>query len=247
MSGSLLFVSTLFNVELVPPPVLADSTGSRVCHCAMLAAPSLRGWIRCVCYGKRWLGVDSNEADWALELSCQLSQKQFDASLFSRSTSPCKSHRDSLFSTPAPFHTFGTLKFSKYCRLPQLMEKRLFDFHCCLRETEGRAEKSVLSLAMNNDSLRISIIIMITISICTHFAVTVLHMHKDSVWGNSIQDLNTPEGLRKPRRGSDWSGGTECKIAEKLASAETHRIWLISQKTPWNKGLDRPQHTLFSM
>lgn len=120
MSGSLLFISTLFNVELVPPPVLADPTSSRVCRSAMLVAPSLRGWIRCVCYGERWLGIGSNEADWALELGCQLSQRQFDAPLCSRSSSL----HDTLFSTPAPFHTSGTLKFSKYCRIPHLMLKK---------------------------------------------------------------------------------------------------------------------------
>lgn len=49
MSGSLLFVSTLLNVEPVPPPVLADPTGSRVCRRAMLAASPLSGWIRPVC------------------------------------------------------------------------------------------------------------------------------------------------------------------------------------------------------
>lgn len=57
---------------------------------------------------------------------------------------------------------------------------------------------------MNNDPLRssISIIIMIMISVlinCIHFAVTVLHMHTDSVWGNSMQDLNTAEGLQNQR------------------------------------------------
>lgn len=65
--GGLLFVSALFNVEPVPPPVLADPTGSRLCRRAMLAAPTLRGWIRCVCCGERWLGVGSTEAGWALE------------------------------------------------------------------------------------------------------------------------------------------------------------------------------------
>lgn len=64
MSAGLLFVPALFNVELVPPPVLADS---RICRRAMLAAPTLRGWIRCVCYGERWLMVGSTEAGWALE------------------------------------------------------------------------------------------------------------------------------------------------------------------------------------
>ena len=58
-SAGLLFVSALFNVELLAPPVLA---GSGVCRHAMLAAPSLRGWIRCVCYGERWLGSGSAEA-----------------------------------------------------------------------------------------------------------------------------------------------------------------------------------------
>lgn len=67
MFSSLLFVPALFNVALVPPPVLADPTGSRVCRRAMLAAPSLRGWIRCVCHGERWLGVGSTEARWVLE------------------------------------------------------------------------------------------------------------------------------------------------------------------------------------
>lgn len=62
----------------------------------------------------------------------------------------------------------------------------------------------MLSLAMNNDPLRssISIIIMIMISVlinCIHFAVTVLHMHTDSVWGNSMQDRNTAEGLQNQR------------------------------------------------
>lgn len=62
MFSSLLFVPALFNVALVPPPVLADPTGSQVCRRAMLAAPSLRGWIRCVCHGERWFGVGSTEA-----------------------------------------------------------------------------------------------------------------------------------------------------------------------------------------
>lgn len=56
---------------------------------------------------------------------------------------------------------------------------------------------------MNNDPLSsISIIIMIMISVlinCIHFAVTVLHMHEDSVWGDSRRDLNTPEELTKPQ------------------------------------------------
>ena len=111
----------------------------------------------------------------------------------------------------------------------------------------------MLSLAMNNDPLRssISIIIMIMISVlinCIHFAVTVLHMHTDSVRGGSMQDLNTAEGLTEPERerGSVWSGITECKIAETLASAETCRIWLISQKTSAIKELatvGRPEYT----
>lgn len=67
MFSSLLFVPALFNVALVPPPVLADPTGSQVCRRAMLAAPSLRGWIRCVCHGERWFGVGSTEARWVLE------------------------------------------------------------------------------------------------------------------------------------------------------------------------------------
>lgn len=62
MCGGLLFVSALFNVEPVPPPVLADPTGSRICRRAVLAAPSLGGWIRGVCCGERWLGVSSSEA-----------------------------------------------------------------------------------------------------------------------------------------------------------------------------------------
>lgn len=146
----------LFNVELVPPPVLADLTSSRVCHSAMLDAPSLRGWIRCVCYGERWLGVGSNEADWALELGCQLSQRQFDAPLCSRSSSL----HDTLFSTPAPFHTSGTLKFSKYCRIPHLMLKK----KTAQLKRDGRKGRGV-SQAMTDDSLRISILIMITVSV----------------------------------------------------------------------------------
>lgn len=106
MFSSLLFVPALFNVALVPPPVLADPTGSRVCRRATLAAPSLRGWIRCVCRGERWLGVGSTEAGRSAGASCQLSQREFDAPLFSRSTSPRISHRDLLFIMPRTTYSF---------------------------------------------------------------------------------------------------------------------------------------------
>ncbi len=59
----------------------------------------------------------------------------------------------------------------------------------------------------------------------------LLHMHEDSICGNIMQGLSTLGWLKKPQRGgvSVWSG--IAGKAEKLASAETHGIWLISQES----------------
>lgn len=62
--------------------------------------------------------------------------------------------------------------------------------------------------------------------------------------------LTQQRDYRTRERGSVWSGITECKIAETLASAETCRIWLISQKTSAIKELatvGRPEYTPFSV
>lgn len=83
---------------------------------------------------------------------------------------------------------------------------------------------------------------------CIHFCCdSIAHAQRQHL-GQQHAGLECTRGTwETAARGSDWSKVTECKIAEKLASAETLKMWLISQTTSRNKVLDRPEHTLFSM
>lgn len=130
------------------------------------------------------------------------------------------------------------------------MEEGCLTFIVAYGETEGRAEEWALSLAMNNDPLRSSISIIITISFlgnCVHFAGTVLHMHEGSICGSVVQDLNTPGWLKKAQEGGPvWSGITE----KASISWNTRNMADFSQQSPVIKGLatvGRPEYTPFSV
>lgn len=120
VSDSLLWGSKLFDVE---------PATTQVCKWTLLEAEYVSmlyaRWS--LCQRMNWVCTlarnVSTEAQWTLVLSCHQSS---DASLIARSTSPCSSSCDLLFSTPAPFHAFGPSRFSKHSRHLQLNE------HDCL-------------------------------------------------------------------------------------------------------------------
>lgn len=85
----------------------------------------------------------------------QLSLKHCGAPLISRSTSPRSIQHDLLFNMPAPFHTFGTSKFSECSRFLQLMDD--CSTFIVAKERQKVRAKARLGLAMNSQLLSLNI------------------------------------------------------------------------------------------